>query len=156
MSSPVWGWGEAGRGAVTAWGAGWGQTLSFQGMRVHGGFMKDQLAGVSISFLSKQLTLVTFIPEVQRLSYPPPSGGLTPPPPYPQTRAQELDLNQSLDRADRPSRGAFGSRRGQGPMKSSALLCSERRIKAIRFEQPLCIRGDWLVLLMCCFHRSGV
>lgn len=74
--------------------------------------MKDQLAGVSISFLSKQLTLVTFIPEVQRLSYPPPSGGLAPPPPYPQTRAQELDLNQSLDRADRPSRGGLWRQEG--------------------------------------------
>lgn len=35
--------------------------------------MKDRLAGVLISFLSKQFTLVTFTPAIQGLSYPPPS-----------------------------------------------------------------------------------
>lgn len=74
--------------------------------------MKNRLAGVSISFLSKQFTFVTFIPAIQRLSYPPPSCRLAHHP-HPLKRGpKNWILNQSLDRADRPSRGGLWRQEG--------------------------------------------
>lgn len=153
------------RALCGAGGGGQGSSYSMRGrlgpdpqlpwMRVHGGFLKDQLAG-SFNFLSFQAahpchlhswSPALFLPSSQRWTSPThphtPKRG-------PKNWIPEPKPGQSWQTLP----GGLWKQEGQGPMKSSALLCSERRIKAIRFEQPLCIRGDWLVLLMCCFHRS--